>query len=190
MKNLRRLKIHNIKKSRNLPSNLWPWLFLLAVAVVLLSTPPMRERRAEYRIRRQFEQALAAFDGEETEFTITYETSCGRVAFYQRSSDQLTPKQRQAVEDYVHTLRYERPFHLDEEGNAMGGPIGGVSLSVHYSLPTGGMIQAGSYCWLEKEDGKRLKRIFYAPYAYSQPIIYIFTTQYRKELLNSAELST
>lgn len=163
-------------------------LFLLIMTVVLLNTPPMRERRAEYRIRRQFEQALAAFDGEETEFTITYETSCGRVAFYQRSSDQLTPKQRQAVEDYVHTLRYERQ-HLDEEGNGTGGPIGGPVLSVNYSLPTEETIYAGSFCWLEKKNEK-MRRIFYSSYLYSKPIVEIFTTQGRKELLNSAELST
>ena len=113
-----------MNRKYKVPPNLWPWLFLLATVVGLLNTPIMKERRAEYKLRRQFEQALAAFDGEETKFTITYETNCGRVAFYQRSSDQLTPKQRQAIEDYVHTLRYKRQ-HLDEEGNGTGGPVGG-----------------------------------------------------------------
>lgn len=173
-----------------LPSSFLPLFFLFIVILALLNTPPMKEQRAEYKIRCQFEQALAAFDGEETEFTITYETSCGRVAFYQRSSDQLTPKQRQSVEDYVHTLRYKRPFRLDEEGNDTDGPIGGLNVSVHYSLPTEEILHAGCYCWLEKKDGKRLLRIFRDSDVYWKPVIDIFTTYGRKELLNSAELST
>ena len=189
MKNLCRLKIHNIKKSRSLPSNLFPWLFLLAAVVGLLSTAPMRERRDDFWIRRRFEQALAAFDGKETEFTITYETDCGHVAFYQRSSDQLTPKQRQAVQNYIHTLRhYFRPYH-QRDGEPRY-PIGGASITVAYSLHSGETIQAGSVCWLETSNGRQVGRSFYDSPFYWKKMSEIFTTRYREELLNSAEFST
>ncbi len=171
------------------PSNFWPLLFLLAAVVGLLSTPPMREQRDDFWIRRRFEQALAAFDGEETEFTISYETSCGHVVYYQRTHDQLTPKQRQAVQNYVHTLRhYFRPYH-QRDGEPRY-PIGGASITVAYSLPSGEIIQAGSVCWLETRDGQQVGRSFYDSPFYWRKMSEIFTTRYRKELLNSSELST
>lgn len=169
-------------------STFLPRFFLLATVIVLLSTSPMREQRDDFWIRRQFEQALAAFDGEETEFTITYETDCGRVAFYQRTHDQLTPKQRQSVEDYVHTLRhYFRPYH--QRNGEPRYPFGS-STTITYSLSSGETIQAGSVCWLETKDKQRIGRSFYASPSYSQRIFEIFSTRNSKELLNSAELST
>lgn len=175
-------------KRKNL-SNFGPWLFLLAAVVVLLSTPPMQEQRDDFWIQRRFERALAAFDGEETEFTITYETICGRVAYYQRSSDQLTPKQRQAAQNYVRTLRhYFRPYHQRGGEPIYGG--GGISITIDYSLPSGETVQAGNVCWLETKNGKRVGRTFYQSYIYHKQLIDIFTTQYRKESLNSVELST
>lgn len=169
------------------PSNFWPLLFLLAAVVGLLNTPTMRELRAEKRIQRQFERALAAFDGERMEFTIDYQLMD---KIYYRSSDQLTPQQRQSAQNFVRTLQYERPCQFDEEGNAIGGPLGGVRLSVNYSLPTGETIRASAFCWFEKKDGKRLRRNFYESMIYRGELIDIFTTRYREELLNSSEFST
>lgn len=169
--------------------NLCPWLFLLAAVVALLSTPPMKEQQDDFWIRHRFERALAAFDGEETEFTITYETVCGQVVYYQRTCDQLTPKQRQTVQNHVHTLRhYFRPYHQRNGEPIYGG--GGVSITVDYSLPSGETVQAGQVCWLETKDGKRVGRSFYQSDVFYEQLLAVFTTQYRKELLNSAELST
>lgn len=177
-----------MERKCRIPSDFWPLLFLLAAVVGLLSTAPMREQRDDFWIRRRFEQALAAFDGEEREFTVFYETCCDTEC-YQRSSDQLTPRQRQAVQNYVHTLRhYFRPYHQRDGEPIYGG--GGVSITINYSLPSGEIVHAGQVCWLETKNGKRVGRTFYQSNVYYKQLIDIFTTRYRKELLNSSEFST
>lgn len=60
----------------------------------------------EFKIQQQFEQALTSFSADSTHFTLSLESDCAEN--FSIDSSQLTFKQKQIVEQYVHSLQYEK----------------------------------------------------------------------------------
>lgn len=59
----------------------------------------------DWKIQRQFERALDSFSADSTSFTLSLS---GCAENFSIDSSQLTFKQKQIVEQYVHSLQYEK----------------------------------------------------------------------------------
>lgn len=101
----------------------------------------------EWRIQRQFDRALDCFSADSTDFTLSYESDCGENLSVQ--SSQLTFKEKQIVEQYVHSL---------ECGRFYGYPIGG-QITVQYWPSNRQIFSAGSLSRLDcLETGRTYRR--------------------------------
>lgn len=112
----------------------------------------------DWKIQRQFEQALDCFSADSTDFTLSF-TSVYAENLSVRSS-QLTYKQKQIVEQYVHSLQFEEM----SDGVLRGGQI-----SVQYWVSNRFIFDAGVICRLNQiENG----RIYHCNCTSDQPDLY------------------
>ena len=134
-----------------IPSEYRVLFFVLAAFFLVAGGSRLQKWVEDRQIQQRFEQALASFDEQTMEFTLTYSANCGKVEHYQLDSSQLTLEQRRQVGQYVQGLSYSEFQGLLE---------GGVSLSVHYRLPSGENMVAGPMCWLEDRPDHWLEGAF------------------------------
>ena len=99
----------------------------------------------DWKIQRQFEQALDSFSADSTDFTLSF-TSVYAENLSVRSS-QLTYKQKQVVEQYVHSLQFEEL----SDSTLRGGQI-----SVQYWVSNRFIFDAGEISRLNQIDNGRI----------------------------------
>ena len=99
----------------------------------------------DWKIQRQFEQALDSFSADSTDFTLSF-TSVYAENLSVRSS-QLTYKQKQVVEQYVHSLQFEEL----SDSTLRGGQI-----SVQYWVSNRFIFDAGEISRLNQIETGRI----------------------------------
>lgn len=112
----------------------------------------------DWKIQRQFEQALASFSADSTYFTLSLESDCAENLSI--DSSQLTYKQKQLVEQYVHSLQFEEL----SDSTLRGGQI-----SVQYWVSNRFIFDAGEISRLNQIDNGR---IYHCSCKSNQPDLY------------------
>lgn len=129
-----------MKCFRRLP---WQVRFALAaplLVLAILSAAQGGRMAYEWLNRRQIEQALASFDPETTEYTVSAGDWLNGIAHRERTPGQLTPRQRRLVGQWMASFRYEKPYGGEYTG-------AGPTLWIEFDSPRGSVFASG-ICYL------------------------------------------
>lgn len=145
-------------KHLNLFSKIVKFAIFISVLLLVLAVTSRERFHHEQHIQNKFEQALASFDPETTQFILILDEWLPENIFRKKFSNELTIEQCKIIEDYIHSFRFKETLPYDgyQTGDAPG-------LLIQFDTPFGYLSLRGTASLETKEE-----TVYFAHFEFDQ----------------------